>query len=113
MLKAYVVHGREHRVAQARLAHLAGQAMVENRIAVSEAGTGTGKGLGYLAPAYLQAKATGQPVVVSTFTRVLQDQLYNSDLQFLREVVGGQLTAALLKGRRNYLSSRSLVSTPA
>jgi len=108
MLKAYEVHGRERRVAQARLAHLAGQAMVENRIAVTEAGTGTGKGLGYLAPAYLQAKATGQPVVISTFTHVLQDQLYTSDLQFLREVVGGQLTAALLKGRRNYLSSRCL-----
>jgi ATP-dependent DNA helicase RecQ len=108
MLKAYEVHGRERRAAQARLAHLAGQAMVGSQIAVIEAGTGTGKGLGYLAPAYLQAKATGQPVVVSTFTRVLQDQLYTSDLQFLREVVGGQLTAALLKGRRNYLSSRCL-----
>ncbi len=108
MLEAYEVHGRERRAAQARLAHLAGQAMVENRVAVIEAGTGTGKGLGYLAPAYLQAKTVGQPVVVSTFTRVLQDQLYSSDLQFLREVVGGQLTTALLKGRRNYLSSRCL-----
>lgn len=108
ILEAYELHGRERREPQARLAHLAGQAMGEKRFAVIEAGTGTGKGLGYLAPAYLQARATGSPVVVSTFTRVLQDQLYSSDLRFLSEVTGGQLTRALLKGRRNYLSSRCL-----
>jgi ATP-dependent DNA helicase RecQ len=108
ILSDYEKHGRERRDSQVRLAHLAGQAMRENACVVIEAGTGTGKGLGYLAPAYLQAKATGRPVVVSTFTRVLQDQLYHSDLQFLREVVQGQVKCALLKGRHNYLSSRCL-----
>lgn len=108
MLSAYEKHGRERRDSQARLAHLAGQAMRENTCVVIEAGTGTGKGLGYLAPAYLQARATGRPVVVSTFTRVLQDQLYHSDLQFLSEVVHGEIKSALLKGRHNYLSSRCL-----
>ncbi|MGH2509093.1 MAG: exonuclease domain-containing protein, partial [Ktedonobacteraceae bacterium] len=108
LLTAYEAHGRERRSSQARLAHLAGQVMRENACAVIEAGTGTGKGLGYLAPAYFQAKATGRPVVVSTFTRVLQDQLYHSDLQFLREVVAGDIKCALLKGRHNYLSSRCL-----
>jgi len=108
MLLAYEKHGRERRDSQARLAHLAGQAMRENTCMVIEAGTGTGKGLGYLAPAYLQARATGRPVVVSTFTRVLQDQLYHSDLQFLREVVQGEIKCALLKGQHNYLSSRCL-----
>src|SRR5216683_133242 len=108
MLSAYEKHGLERRDAQARLAHLAGQAMRENTCVVIEAGTGTEKGLGYLAPAYLQARATGRPVVVSTFTRVLQDQLYHSDLQFLSEVVHGEIKCALLKGRHNYLSSRCL-----
>src|SRR5712692_2307260 len=108
LLESYEQHGRERRASQARLAQVAGQAMQENRFAVVEAGTGIGKGLGYLAPAYLKAKAAGQPVVVSTFTRVLQDQLYKSDLRFLSEVVEGQVNCALLKGRRNYLSSRCL-----
>src|SRR5216683_3152975 len=108
LLEAYERHGRERRLSQARLAQLAGQALLEDRFVVVEAGTGTGKGLGYLAPAYLKAKAAGRPVVVSTFTHVLQDQLYNSDLQFLNEIVGGQVNCALLKGRRNYLSSRCL-----
>ncbi len=57
---------------------------------------------------YLKAKSTGRPVVVSTFTRVLQNQLYTSDLRFLSEVVNGQLNCALLKGWHNYLSSRCL-----
>lgn len=108
LLEAYERQGGERRPAQVRLAQLAGQAMLENRFAVVEAGTGTGKGLGYLAPAYLKSKAARRPVVVSTFTHVLQDQLYKSDLQFLAEVVGRHLSCALLKGRRNYLSSRCL-----
>jgi len=108
MLEMYEAHGRERREPQARLAQLVGQAMQEHFFAVIEAGTGTGKGLGYLAPAYLKAKSAGRPVVVSTFTRVLQDQLYTSDLRFLSEVVNGHLNCALLKGRRNYLSSRCL-----
>ncbi len=108
MLEMYEAHGMERREPQARLAQLAGQAMQEHFFAVIEAGTGTGKGLGYLASAYLKAKSVGRPVVVSTFTRVLQDQLYTSDLRFLSEVVDGNLNCALLKGRRNYLSSRCL-----
>lgn len=108
ILESYEAHGRERREPQARLAQLTGQAMQEHFFAVVEAGTGTGKGLGYLAPAYLKAKSAGRPVVVSTFTRVLQNQLYSNDLRFLSEVVGGNLNSALLKGRRNYLSSRCL-----
>src|SRR6266700_4503418 len=108
MLAAYEQHGRERRESQVQLAHLAGRAMQEHFFAVVQAGTGTGKGLGYLAPAYLKAKSSGRPVVVSTFTRVLQDQLYTSDLRFVREVVKGEISCALLKGRHNYLSSRCL-----
>src|SRR6266571_2621558 len=108
MLEKYEAHGRERREPQAQLAQLTGQAMQEHFFAVIVAGTGTGKGLGYLAPAYLKAKSAGHPVVVSTFTRVLQDQLYSSDLRFFSEVVNGHLNCALLKGRRNYLSSRCL-----
>jgi ATP-dependent DNA helicase DinG len=108
MLAAYEQHGRERRESQVQLAHLAGRAMQEHFCAVVEAGTGTGKGLGYLAPAYLKAKSSGRPVVVSTFTRVLQDQLFASDLRFVKEVVNEEISCALLKGRHNYMSSRCL-----
>ena len=54
-------------------------------------------------PAALHAVATGQPVAVSTFTRVLQTQLVERELPFVRQLVPG-LTYALLQGRANYLS---------
>ena len=43
-------------------------------LVLAEAGTGTGKTLGYLAPATLWAK-NGAPVWISTYTRTLQHQI--------------------------------------
>jgi ATP-dependent DNA helicase DinG len=65
---------------------------------VVEAGTGTGKSLGYLVPAV----AAGAKVVVSTATKALQDQLATKDLPFLHDHLGIDFTYALLKGRSNY-----------
>ena len=45
-----------------------------------EAGTGTGKSLGYLLPAGLFAVTNGCRVVVATNTLALQDQLVNKDI---------------------------------
>src|SRR5262249_48600769 len=95
--------GHDRREPQIRFARLAGEALYGSRFAVVEAGTGTGKSLGYLVPAALHAKASGKPVLVSTFTKVLQSQLLEKDLRFLAELVPG-LTRAVLKGRGNYLS---------
>ncbi|MCA2977425.1 MAG: ATP-dependent DNA helicase [Myxococcaceae bacterium] len=69
---------------------------------LAEAGTGTGKTLAYLVPAAL----SGQRVVVSTATRTLQDQVFTKDIPLLRDVVGLPFTAALLKGRSNYLCAQ-------
>ncbi|MBW6432923.1 ATP-dependent DNA helicase [Actinoplanes hulinensis] len=68
-----------------------------------QAGTGTGKSLGYLTPALL----VDGPVVVSTATLALQNQLVEHDLPRLAEavqpVLGRQPTFAVLKGRHHYL----------
>jgi len=64
-----------------------------------EAGTGTGKTLAYLVPAL----ASGRRVIVSTGTRNLQDQIYTKDLPFLRDRVGSEISACVMKGRENYL----------
>ncbi|MDA8253568.1 MAG: ATP-dependent DNA helicase, partial [Rhodospirillales bacterium] len=70
---------------------------------LAEAGTGTGKTLGYIAPASLWAERNGSAVWVSTFTRHLQRQidaelarLYPDPEQRRRRVV-------VRKGRENYL----------
>ncbi len=65
-----------------------------------EAGTGTGKTLGYLIPA-LSAKR--HPVLVATRTKQLQRQLLDDDLPRARGILGVDVKAVLAKGRSNYL----------
>lgn len=68
-------------------------------VLVCEAGTGTGKTFAYLVPALL----SGRKILVSTGTRNLQDQLFQRDLPLIRAALGVPVSAALLKGRANYL----------
>jgi ATP-dependent DNA helicase DinG len=72
-----------------------------------QAGTGTGKSLGYLAPAL--AKLVTQPnsrVVIATATLALQAQLAGKDIPAAvaacEQVSGSQISYAVLKGRSNY-----------
>ncbi len=75
----------------------------EGGVALVEAATGTGKSLAYLIPAARYAMANQARVVVSTKTINLQEQLLYKDIPLVQAVVGGELRAALLKGRSNYL----------
>ena len=68
-------------------------------VLVAEAGTGTGKTFAYLVPALL----AGGKVIVSTGTKTLQDQLFDRDLPAVREALASGTSAALLKGRANYV----------
>lgn len=65
-----------------------------------EAGTGTGKSLGYLIPAIASGR---HPVLVSTRTKQLQRQLLEDDLPRARGILGHDVRAVLAKGRANYL----------
>jgi len=70
---------------------------------LAEAGTGTGKTLGYIAPASLWAERNGGPVWISTYTRNLQRQI-DQELDHL--FPDPQLKASkvvIRKGRENYL----------
>ena len=66
---------------------------------VVEAGTGTGKTFAYLVPVLL----SGARTIISTGTKTLQEQLFHRDLPRVREALGVSVSAALLKGRANYL----------
>lgn len=73
-----------------------------------EAGTGIGKSYAYLVPAALWSMRNNIRVVVSTNTRNLQDQLINKDIPDLKNALGINLRASVLKGRINYLCPRRL-----
>ncbi|WP_438351229.1 ATP-dependent DNA helicase DinG [Paenibacillus sp. FA6] len=71
-----------------------------------EAGTGTGKSLGYLIPAIYQSVKREQKVMVSTHTINLQEQLRERDIPLLTQVVPFPFKAAIFKGRQHYLCLR-------
>jgi ATP-dependent DNA helicase DinG len=94
-----VLPGYECRPQQLEMARAVEKALAEKRFLLAEAGTGTGKTLAYLVPALL----SGKRVVISTATRTLQEQIFVKDLPLLRDEVGLEVKAAILKGRSNYL----------
>jgi len=91
--------GYECRDPQIQMAELVEAAIAKSRHAAIEAGTGTGKSLGYLVPAIL----SGQRTVCSTADKALQVQIWAKDIPFLQSVLPQPFRAAILKGRSNYL----------
>ncbi|MDE2302015.1 MAG: ATP-dependent DNA helicase [Sphingomonadales bacterium] len=72
------------------------------RMLLAEAGTGTGKTLGYLAPAALWSERAGGTVWVSTFTKALQRQLRRESRRAW-PAGGTPAPVVVRKGRENYL----------
>jgi len=96
----------EERQGQNEMAVAIAVAVEKKRHLIVQAGTGTGKTLGYLVPLI----ASGKRVVVSTYTKALQDQLAAHDLPLLADVLGKalnrQISWAVLKGRSNYICAQ-------
>ncbi|HEY0902528.1 MAG TPA: ATP-dependent DNA helicase, partial [Marmoricola sp.] len=94
--------GGQERPGQIRMAEAVAAAMESGQHLLVQAGTGTGKSLGYLVPALLHRDR----VVVATATLALQHQLVERDIPALVEaaadVLGEPATYAVLKGRSNY-----------
>ncbi len=96
----------EYRPQQISMADAIIEACNEDKIAVIEAGTGTGKSLAYLIPAIKWSVQNKERVIVSTNTINLQEQLINKDLPFLKEKAGLKFRSELMKGRQNYICLR-------
>ena len=96
------VPGSQERPGQRAMVSAVAQALASGEHLLVQAGTGTGKSLGYLVPAL----ASGKRVVVATATKALQAQLVDKDLprlaRALEPVLGRTPTWALAKGRSNY-----------
>ncbi len=72
-------------------------------ISMIEAGTGLGKTYAYLIPFILASNKTDTPLIISTYTKSLQDQLFYKDLEYILRLIDIDLNALLLKGRNNYV----------
>ncbi len=71
-----------------------------------EAPTGVGKSFAYLLPMALRARQSRTCSLISTETINLQEQIIHKDLPLLSELLGEKISAAIAKGRRNYLCRR-------
>ena len=98
----------EPRPQQQRMAEGIAQAFADSVHFCVEAPTGVGKTFAYLVPADLLAETVGLPVVVSTHTISLQEQILEKDVPLLRSLTGRDFSAAIAKGRRNYVCLRRL-----
>ncbi len=98
----------EKRPQQEEMAHKVAAALAEKSNLCIEAPTGVGKSFAYLVPAIYCALERKQPVVISTETISLQEQLVEKDLPLLSRIMDVQFTVALAKGRSNYICRRRL-----
>jgi len=106
------VPGSQQRAGQVEMVCAVATALGSEEHLLVQAGTGTGKSLGYLVPAL----ASGKRVVVATATKALQAQLVDKDLPrlvtALAPVLGRTPTYALAKGRGNYLCLQQVHGGP-
>jgi len=100
--------GFEPRLQQQQMMDNILKAYNHNRIALIEAGTGTGKSFAYLIPAILWALQNKERTVISTHTISLQEQLLLKDIPIIAKALNLDLKAVLIKGMGNYLCLRKL-----
>lgn len=103
-----VLEGFVERPQQSEMAEAVSDVLRNGGNLLVEAGTGTGKSLAYLIPGALFSLESEAPVVISTHTINLQEQLENSDLPLTEQIVESDLELALVKGRENYLCPNRL-----
>ncbi|MCL0038631.1 exonuclease domain-containing protein [Dehalococcoidia bacterium] len=115
----------EQRPEQVKMMRAVAEALNGGRHLIVEAGTGTGKSMAYLLPAAFYAYRNNIPVVISTNTINLQEQLVHKDIPDLVQAIGCQpvdsrqsaarsgglstidcLKVVQVKGRTNYLCLR-------
>ena len=104
--------GGSPRDGQITMANAVSNAFSTKQHLLVEAGTGTGKSLGYLVPALVRA-ANGvnqdgkNRTIIATATLALQRQLIESDLpaatKAFKDATGKDISFAVLKGRHNYI----------
>lgn len=92
----------EERPSQLEMITAVQGALKNKKILCIEAPTGTGKTLSYCLGAY-RARKEKQPLVISTATVTLQEQIIKKDLPLLEKMLGEKINYAIAKGRRRYV----------
>ncbi|MEW6143258.1 MAG: helicase C-terminal domain-containing protein [Chloroflexota bacterium] len=107
-LMEMVLPSFEYRPSQVEMLEAVAYAFNGSEKLIVEAGTGTGKSIAYLIPAIYFSFAAKTPVVISTNTINLQEQLIGKDIPDLARTLPlpEGFRAVTLKGRGNYICLR-------
>lgn len=103
--------GFKFRTSQVEYAHHVTRALNDGTILCVEAGTGTGKTQGYLVPVMeFLRRNIGSRVAISTYTKSLQDQIFQREIGFVKEIfkIYEDIPVALLKGKSSYVCAEKL-----
>ncbi len=95
--------GFSYRKGQEEMARAVMETLLGGGITIVEAGTGTGKSLAYLAGAVRASWEREEPVLISTTTKNLQNQILDHEVPLLEDVLPTPFKVTLIKGRQNYL----------
>lgn len=106
----------DHRPQQASMAVAVAKKIEDDAPLLFEAGTGVGKSLAYLIPGLIHAINTERPLVVSSHTITLQEQIRSKDLKICETLFKttpqlqsyANFKTALMVGRGNYCCSTRL-----
>ncbi len=102
----------EERNSQLMMAELVQATMANGEFLLVESSAGTGKSLAYLIPGILMSRDEENPIYISSYTKNLQQQLFNQDIPFAEEIIGCGVNTVLEKGRSNYLCLLKMKELP-
>jgi DNA polymerase-3 subunit epsilon/ATP-dependent DNA helicase DinG len=107
-----VIEDYESRPTQQEIVKKILKSFTEEHHHLIEAGTGTGKTMAYLLAAIYFAQENDTKIVISTYTKNLQDQIINKDIPLIKKAlkkIDSNLSfkSTLLKGRRTYRAKNS------
>lgn len=93
-----------YRPQQLYLSEIILEQLMHNEKAMIEAPLGSGKSFAYLLAAIMYYIETSKHVMISTNTKLLQNQLLEKDIPALKQALNFKINAYLIKSRRDYIS---------
>ena len=102
---AAIIDGYEQRGEQVEMAEAVASAIDNSECLIIEAGTGVGKTLAYLIPMAEYALENKKRVIISTYSKALQGQIFKKDLPVVRKIFP-DLRYEIIYGAGNYACIR-------
>lgn len=96
--------GYQYRETQLYMAETIFNQIMHNEKTLIEADTGSGKSLAYLIAALMFHIETGEHVMISTNTKLLQNQLLTHDIPVINRALNTQIHARMIKSKQDYIS---------